>query len=88
MPVGGSGAVAGTGGAETFVPCEVPRDDCDRNAHCEHSRGYDHCVQALPGLKRRVLLSTAGETGKTPDGIEILSLEKLVEELERGTFFP
>ena len=42
-------------------------------------------VEGLPGLKRRVLLSTAGEVGKTLDGIEILSLEKFVEELEQGT---
>jgi alpha-tubulin suppressor-like RCC1 family protein len=43
MPAGGSFAMAANGGAETIVPCEQPRDDCDRNAHCEHSRGYDHC---------------------------------------------
>jgi predicted AAA+ superfamily ATPase len=66
---------------KTKVALEVK---ATKRVRSEHFTGL-RAVNELPGLKRRVLVATAGEVGKTPDGIEIMSLEKLVEELEQGT---
>lgn len=69
---------------KTKVAVEVK---ATKRVRSEHFTGL-RAVEKLDGLKRRVLVATAGEVGKTPDGIEIMSLEKLVEELEQGTLIP
>ncbi|HEX5101503.1 MAG TPA: ATP-binding protein [Polyangiaceae bacterium] len=69
---------------KTSVALEVKAGKRVRSDHFVGLRA----VEGLAGLKRRVLVSASGEVGATPDGIEILSVERLVAELENGTLFP
>jgi predicted AAA+ superfamily ATPase len=54
--------------------------------HPAHLKGL-RALQALPGLKRRILVSEGGRAMRTEDGIDIWPLPLFLESLERGSLW-
>jgi predicted AAA+ superfamily ATPase len=65
---------------DEHVAIEVKASTSVRNEHMKGLRAID----ALAGVKKRILVYTGSDAQRTPDGVDVWPFERLAQELDAG----